>query len=132
MISRENKYGGIIPGWITPSPHFSSGFVARRSESSNAVEASPARPVVKPPRRPKRAAIWLAVHRKDNIVYYKRLQRAEHTLLTALHGGKTLAEACEMSFDENEFTIETWAKQIHDWFENWNSLGWFCSLGGSR
>ena len=43
----------------------------------------------------KPSAIFLAVHRLDEDVYFRRLDRAEFAILSALHAGKTLNAAIE-------------------------------------
>src|SRR6201999_739118 len=67
-----------------------------RSEASNAREGeAPADPVtqrrsVPPPRRGK---TYLAVHRFENRLYYKRLDRAQYRILQALQAGRTIVAA---------------------------------------
>lgn len=63
-----------------------------RSESSNTSNAAPATRTLRI-RPPKRECIHLAVHRHDNMLYYKRLEPAAFALLTTLCAGGTLDEA---------------------------------------
>jgi|GEM_PF-98834 len=91
-----------------------------RNEASNAIEenrhAAKTRRVSLP--RPK--TTYIAVHRLDNDLYFKRLDPAAYKLLTALRDGRTLAQACEL------IAGEATPKKIGAWFANWTTLGWFC------
>ena len=77
--------------------------------------------------RPKREHIYMAVHRLDNVVYYKRLVRLQFLVLQALSNGKTLGEACAEMFDLEDGidTGKVSAKLSKD-FSTWMDLGWFC------
>ena len=75
---------------------------------------------------PKRKKVYLAVHRQDNQVYFKRLQAEAFALLTALQQGKRLSEAIEASVNWTNQKVEFITVRLHDWFANWAALGWFC------
>jgi hypothetical protein len=75
---------------------------------------------------PKAKKIYLAVHRQENIVYFKRLKPEAFALLRALQQGKTLSQAIESSVDWSGKKLERVMEQLHDWFANWSGLGWFC------
>jgi hypothetical protein len=87
-----------------------------RSGASNAVEA-----LERPRRRsiaariPRRAT-WLLVHRQENSVYFKRLTRAQFSVLRALQEGASLADACAQIPAKH-------AGDVAAWFQNWASLG---------
>jgi hypothetical protein len=105
---------------------------AMRSEASNAVETSDAeRPPRRTPpvRRPKPQRTFLAVHRVDNSLYYRRLAPEAYTILAALRDGKTLAAACALAVERSDDPQGPWTGQIQDWFRNWTELGWFCHRG---
>jgi hypothetical protein len=87
-----------------------------RGEASNAVTQHTHRRVTQI-RRPKGKTVYVAVHRMENAIYYKRLTREQFELLDVLRQGKTLAQACARARDADE---------IHRWFNSWASLGWFC------
>jgi hypothetical protein len=70
--------------------------------------------------------IFLAVHRQQNIVYFKRLKPEGFALLRALQQGQTLSQAIETSVDWSGKKLERVMEQLHDWFANWSQLGWFC------
>ena len=70
--------------------------------------------------------IYLAVHRFDNQVYIKRLERDAFTLLKGLSEGKTLGSACADTVASSDRPAEQWPAQLKTWFEEWSQLGWFC------
>jgi hypothetical protein len=74
----------------------------------------------------KSAAIALAVHRIDNSVYFRRLEREEFALLSALHEGKTLQKSVDSAFRGSKIPPEELPGTIQRWFHNWAALGWFC------
>jgi hypothetical protein len=70
---------------------------------------------------------WLAAHRVDLSVYYKRLEREEFQMLTALREGIPLAGAIEAGFAGSRVGERQRAARIRDWFANWAKLGWICA-----
>lgn len=74
-----------------------------------------------------RRPIWLAAHRVDLSVYYKRLRREEFLTLAAIREGLPLAEAIGAGFAESRIPETRRAKQVHEWFANWAELGWICA-----
>jgi hypothetical protein len=79
---------------------------------------------------PKRKKVYLAVHRQENEVYFKRLQPEAFALLRALQQGKPLSEAIAESVDWTHQKVEYITVRLHDWFANWAALGWFCRPQG--
>jgi hypothetical protein len=75
---------------------------------------------------PKPKKIYLAVHRQDNEVYFKRLQPEGFALLRALQEGKHLSEAIDATVNWTNQKVEHITVRLHDWFANWATLGWFC------
>jgi hypothetical protein len=75
---------------------------------------------------PKAKKTFLAVHRQENIVYFKRLKLEAFALLQALQQGKPLSQAIESSVNWSGKKLERVMEQLHDWFANWSELGWFC------
>lgn len=96
-----------------------------RSDASNAPNGPSS--VAAPQRlaRPRQARVYMAVHRHDNQVYFKRLEPAAYRLLSALQRGKTLAEACAVALPPGA-SPSAWQLKIQGWFQNWSRLGWFC------
>jgi len=100
---------------------------ALRGEASNAVQAAPK--AAKRPKRirpPKREKVYLAVHRHDNMLYYKRLDPEAFAILTALGRGATVEDACAEAVTASDRANIDWAAQIKEWFDNWSALAWFC------
>jgi len=75
---------------------------------------------------PKGKKTFLAVHRQENIVYFKRLKPEGFALLRALQQGQPLSQAIETSVNWSGKKLERVMEQLHDWFANWSQLGWFC------
>jgi hypothetical protein len=75
---------------------------------------------------PKRKKVFLAVHRQENIVYFKRLKPEGFALLRAMQQGEPLSQAIETSVNWSGKKLERVMEQLHDWFANWSQLGWFC------
>jgi putative DNA-binding protein len=98
-----------------------------RSEASNTFEAMPhASGRERRIRLPKRKRIYLAVHRHDNMLYYKRLDPEGFVVLTALREGASVEEACLRGLSSTKRTGIDWTEEIRASFDNWASLGWFC------
>jgi hypothetical protein len=77
--------------------------------------------------RMRRSAIHLAVHRFDNSVYYRRINREAFLLLSALQQRHTLAESMALAFAGSKLSPEAQAQKIQDCFAHAAELGWFCS-----
>jgi Putative DNA-binding domain len=77
--------------------------------------------------RMRKSAIWLAVHRYDDSVYYRRIDREAFLLLRSLRDGASIAEALESAFDASKLTPEQQAAKIQEYFAHAAELGWFCS-----
>jgi hypothetical protein len=75
---------------------------------------------------PKAKKIYLAVHRQENVVYFKRLKPEAFALLRAIREGHSLSQAIESSVNWSGKKLERVMEQLHDWFANWSTLGWFC------
>lgn len=69
--------------------------------------------------------IYLAVHRQENSVYYKRLGREEFRLLWALLQGETISEAIEAALEGSALTEEERGVFLQQAFAGWVQLGWF-------
>jgi hypothetical protein len=80
----------------------------------------------KRPRSPRPEKTYVAVHRSEGLVYFKRLERETYALLRSLQQGKPLSEAIESSVEWSKSSVEHVTSQLRDWFANWSSLGWFC------
>jgi hypothetical protein len=70
---------------------------------------------------------WLAAHRFDNAVYYRRLEREEFLTLGAIRAGLPLGEALEAGFAESAKPEERRPALVRAWFAHWAELGWICA-----
>jgi hypothetical protein len=73
----------------------------------------------------KPAQIFLAVHRIDYSVYFRRIEPEEFSILIALRQGKTLAAAVESAFRKSKIAPEERPLKVQAWFQTWSTLGWF-------
>jgi hypothetical protein len=74
--------------------------------------------------RPKH--IFLAVHRFDDSVYYRRIERETFLLLRALRTGASVAEAVKIAFEDSKSTSKRQAELLRDSFAHASELGWLC------
>src|SRR6266403_4109503 len=72
------------------------------------------------------AEIFLAVHRVDYSVYFRRVDREEFLILSALRQGKPLGKTIEVAFRKSSIAPAERAPKVQEWFQNWAALGWFC------
>ena len=93
---------------------------ALRAEASNATTTGPAKKGSRTVPLPRRERTWVAVHRLDNMLYYKRLEKPAYKILTALREGATLNRAVAAA--GRGVTPE----QVQTWFALWAQLGWLC------
>jgi hypothetical protein len=90
--------------------------------ASNAVSAPAHRHIVRRYARLKPQQIFLAVHRVEFTVYYRRLDANEFRLLQAIGQGQAIGAALDSSLTDSEPDPQT----IQTWFANWAQLGWLC------
>jgi hypothetical protein len=95
--------------------------------ASNAMKERQKRKKVSAVARLKPAPVYLAIHRMDNTVYFRRLDREEFTILSALHQGRTLDRAIVAGFRSSKIPVPERAALVASWFQNWSSLAWFVS-----
>jgi hypothetical protein len=77
--------------------------------------------------RLRRRPTWLAAHRVDLSVFYRRLDREEFLTLAAIRQGLPLAAAIEAGFADSRISETCRAKHVGAWFANWAELGWICA-----
>jgi hypothetical protein len=70
--------------------------------------------------------IWLAVHRVDLSVYYRRISREEFQTLEAIRSGSPLGEALDAGFTGSRIPESKRAGLVQQWFSNWAEFGWIC------
>jgi hypothetical protein len=76
--------------------------------------------------RMKPSPIFLAVHRMDEEVYFRRLERDEFAILSLLRDGKPLNAAIEAGLRKGATPIDARPLLVQKWFQTWSTLGWFC------
>ncbi len=102
-----------------------------RDEASNTFEAMPRERKQTPRLRlPKRKHIFLAVHRYQNRLYYKRLEPEAFAVLQSLGRGLTIEQACGAAVRRFPQLERDWSRQLQEWFHDWSALGWFCRRRG--
>lgn len=72
-------------------------------------------------------ATWLAVHRVDMSVYYRRIAREEFQTLIALRDGRALGDALEAGFTGSRIPGLQRPERVQQWFSSWAELGWICA-----
>jgi hypothetical protein len=84
---------------------------------------------VPPARLPKlrRRPVWVAAHRVNLSVYYRRLAHEEYLTLWAIRAGWPLVTALEAGFAESRVPEQRRARQVQAWFGTWAELGWICA-----
>jgi len=95
------------------------------SEAGVEHDGDDASPITMPLLRPRRT--WLAAHRVDLAVYYRRLEREEFRMLAAIREGLPLGEAISAGFAGSRIAESRQAERIREWFANWGELGWICA-----
>jgi hypothetical protein len=95
--------------------------VLRDATSNTPDAARGASPRLRKPAPPRRRPVWLAIHRVNYVVHYKRLDPAAFRILVALRDGRTLTQAMSAAGAGKVRPAE-----IQAWFTTWMRLGWFC------
>ncbi len=95
------------------------------SEAGIRQEDGPGTPARLP--RLRRKPTWLAAHRVELSVYYRRLRPEEFHTLAAIRQGLQLAEAIDAGFANSSTRESTRVRLVQAWFANWAELGWICA-----
>jgi hypothetical protein len=77
--------------------------------------------------RLRRRPTWVAAHRFENAVYYRRLEREEFLTLAALRAGLPLVEALDAGFHDSKKPEARRPGLVRAWFAHWAELGWICA-----
>lgn len=96
-----------------------------QGEASNAVSERTKRKAAKKAKLPMPEKTWLAVHRSENMVYYKRLAPEAYLICSGLQKGLSLQAACERAFRRKK-SAGDFSATLQEWFAQWASFGWFC------
>ncbi len=95
------------------------------TEAGIEIEEQHEKPIELP--RLRSRATWVAAHRVDLSVYYRRLGREEFRVLSGIHHGMTLAQSIEAGFIDSTVPSKRQAQRIQEWFATWAELGWICA-----
>jgi hypothetical protein len=76
----------------------------------------------------KREAVFLAVHRYDDSVYYRRLEKETFLLLRGLRACASVAVAVSQAFAKSKLTPDAQATLLQESFAHASQLGWLCPL----
>ena len=104
--------------------------IRKQSPEAEAVSNAIGKPRSQPRRKlppMKRTRLYLAVHRFDNLVYYRPLPREEYLLLAALRDGASLSAAVEAALADSNLASQEQADVIQQSFTHASELGWLCS-----
>ncbi len=71
--------------------------------------------------------LWLAVHRQEFTVYYKRLRPEEFRMLKAMEARKPLGEVFNV-FEDSSMADEERPGYLQECFHQWAVLGWLCPV----
>lgn len=80
----------------------------------------------------KREAVFLAVHRYDDSVYYRRLEKETFLLLRGLQSGASVAMAASLAFAKPKLTADAQATLLQESFAHASQLGWLCPFSEAR
>jgi hypothetical protein len=70
--------------------------------------------------------IFVVVHRRNFMVYYRRVDGEEYRLLAALRDGQPIAKAIRHAFEDSSASTEEQRSMLEKWFAVWAELGWLC------
>jgi hypothetical protein len=85
-------------------------------------EAEPSGPVPLP--APEAEPKYVAVHRRDRLIYHDVLEPMAFPLLAALKSGQALGAACETAAQQAGVTVETLGEHLGRWFQEWAGRGY--------
>jgi len=71
--------------------------------------------------------VFLAVHRLELSVYYRRLTEEEFRLLGALAAGRTVGRAIRDAFAKSSVDAAEIPGLLQEWFARWAQFGWLCN-----
>ena len=69
--------------------------------------------------------IYVAVHRFDFSVFYRRLSAEEFTLLRAMRDRRTVGAALAACCKISRLSADKLGAKLEQWFAKWAELGWF-------
>ena len=103
-----------------------NGHLEERDASSNAVSRPMRRNIARRYARLRPQPIYLAVHRVEFTVYYRRLEADEFHLLGALQESRSIGAALDSALAATMLEPAELQQKIQTWFAIWAQLGWLC------
>jgi hypothetical protein len=103
-----------------------------RGAASNAALQQKHRDVTKRVSRLNPEEIFLAVHQRNFMVYYRRIEAEEYRLLSALRDGQPIGKAIRRAFEDSSASTEEQRSMLEKWFAIWAELGWLCPPAKSK
>jgi hypothetical protein len=82
----------------------------------------------KEPPRIQRSQTYVAVYRKDYVVWRRELSRPQYRILKLLMEGKTVGEALVKGTKGGGTDLAGLAAQLQTWFRSWVEEGWFSRI----
>jgi len=76
--------------------------------------------------------IFVAVHRLDETVYYRRLAHKEYLVLEAISGQISIRDVIGGAFEASSASVEEQQTMLEEWFANWARLGWLCPINSTK
>lgn len=77
------------------------------------------------------APIFLAVHRHELVVHYRRLDGEAYRLLSALSAGQSIADAADAAYATSLLSPEASVQHLNENFAIFAALGWFTASAPS-
>jgi hypothetical protein len=105
-----------------------TGNRSSEGRSSNAAATIPRRRAVRSACLLQAENIWLAVHRQENTVWYRRLGIEEFLLLRGLRYGQSLGDAIELAFSCCKLPENDRNALIEQVFAAWSTFGWIADI----
>jgi hypothetical protein len=103
-----------------------------RGAASNAALKQKHRNMTRRATRSKLEPIFLAVHRQNYTVYYRRIAAEEYRLLSALRDGLPIGRAIRCAFEHSSASDEQQQSMLETWFATWAQLGWLCASKSTK
>jgi hypothetical protein len=82
--------------------------------------------------RSKPEQVFLAVHRLNYTVYYRRIIAEEYLLLSALSDGLPIGPAILYAFENSSASTDEQRSMLETWFRTWAQLSWLCPPNPTR
>jgi hypothetical protein len=112
---------------LVEAAHFVDSLVLEIRESAKRHAGVPRALTQKSIERVKSAdPVYLAIHRFELVVHYKRLDAEMFRLLSSLANGATIADTIGFAYSASPLTAEQCRQHIQNTFTLFAALGWFC------